>query len=574
MIGLWPHCRFVLVLIVWVLPVGQLAAALRWQSLALPETALGPIHSPQLSHDGRALALICGGGIFVARGSEGAWVWSQARENGIRISGAAHLLASADLITLLACDASGLRFWRSADGGGSWNLGHLPAEHQSAELKALDAVAALKGSMDGATVQLARFWRHEWRDDPRSGAAKAGVLRALPLLKGLPHLGIWSTWSAAMHFHLLEVDASAGHQIAVALRRTGGSAPVPWAALTAENPIIISSDAGRSWADQPSAGKAAWTALAMSKLGGMCLALAPGRCSLSNDAGRSWRRPANLQGLDWSHAAMSRSGRCMVVASGSALSISEDAGVNWRAGNPPASFGLSGLAVSGDGSSVLISRHVPVEVGLPAVTALHLGIGTALDEAALPLIITVPPTDQGVIAGAKARLTVQAMGEGMLSYQWYEGLSGESARPLNGNQPWIEVGPLSRAQSYWCQVTLSPEQGPAQRWRSDSAVVLPLSPLRLHRLVAPGDCAPGAALTALALVSGGSAKHPPRLQWYWGAPGDFSRPAQGPTAGKARWAFRASEQGGVQQCWLRIWLGPPQQPWSELRSTSVQWRVR
>lgn len=63
-----------------------------------------------------------------------------------------------------------------------------------------------------------------------------------------------------------------------------------------------------------------------------------------------------------------------------------------------------------------------------------------------PLPVTIP-------AGSSATLSVTAAGEAPLSYQWYQGTSGDTSTPVGANAPGYTTPPLSATTPYWVRVT-------------------------------------------------------------------------------------------------------------------------
>jgi predicted outer membrane repeat protein len=71
----------------------------------------------------------------------------------------------------------------------------------------------------------------------------------------------------------------------------------------------------------------------------------------------------------------------------------------------------------------------------------------------VPIIITVQPASTVAAIGATATLSVTASGKG-LTYQWYQGASGDMTHPMEGaNQPVFTTPALSETSSFWVKVT-------------------------------------------------------------------------------------------------------------------------
>ncbi|MBP7866001.1 MAG: hypothetical protein KA419_08615 [Acidobacteria bacterium] len=67
--------------------------------------------------------------------------------------------------------------------------------------------------------------------------------------------------------------------------------------------------------------------------------------------------------------------------------------------------------------------------------------------------ITTHPQNQTIQSGQTAALSVTASGAGALSYQWYQGTSGDTSTPVGTNAASYTTPPLSATTSYWVRVT-------------------------------------------------------------------------------------------------------------------------
>ena len=70
-----------------------------------------------------------------------------------------------------------------------------------------------------------------------------------------------------------------------------------------------------------------------------------------------------------------------------------------------------------------------------------------------PPSITVPPTGTAITSGQSATLSVSATGTAPLSYQWYQGTSGNTTTPVGSNSSSFNTGALTTTTSYWVRVT-------------------------------------------------------------------------------------------------------------------------
>jgi hypothetical protein len=66
--------------------------------------------------------------------------------------------------------------------------------------------------------------------------------------------------------------------------------------------------------------------------------------------------------------------------------------------------------------------------------------------------ITTQPAGQTIAAGSTADLTVTASGSAPLSYQWYEGAAGTTAKPVGTNSATFRTPALTTAATYWVRV--------------------------------------------------------------------------------------------------------------------------
>ncbi len=70
-----------------------------------------------------------------------------------------------------------------------------------------------------------------------------------------------------------------------------------------------------------------------------------------------------------------------------------------------------------------------------------------------PAAITTHPASTSVAGGQSAMLSVVATGDAPLTYQWYQGGSGDTSTPVGTNQNSFTTPPLAAAASYWVKVT-------------------------------------------------------------------------------------------------------------------------
>ncbi len=92
-----------------------------------------------------------------------------------------------------------------------------------------------------------------------------------------------------------------------------------------------------------------------------------------------------------------------------------------------------------------------------------------------PPSITTQPLSQSIVRGQSVTLAVSATGVTPLTYQWYQGSSGDTSLPVGTNASSFTTPTLTTTTSYWVQVTNA--YGDAD---SAAATLTVVSPLRRH----------------------------------------------------------------------------------------------
>jgi hypothetical protein len=100
---------------------------------------------------------------------------------------------------------------------------------------------------------------------------------------------------------------------------------------------------------------------------------------------------------------------------------------------------------------------VPIWQGYPA-------------EGAADGSIVTHPLSTTIITGATATLTVAAIGTGSFTYQWYEGASGITSKPVGTNSPRFTTPAVTVATNYWVKVSSAANPAGAN---SDTATISP-----------------------------------------------------------------------------------------------------
>ncbi len=135
--------------------------------------------------------------------------------------------------------------------------------------------------------------------------------------------------------------------------------------------------------------------------------------------------------------------------------------------------------------------------------------------------ITTQPASQTINSGQTATLSVVAMGSVPLSYQWYQGNSGDASNPISGATSSSFTTPaLTTTISYWVQVT-----NPAGSANSSTGTVTVNQPPMI--ISQPADLTINRGQTAaLGVAATGATSY----QWYIGSSGDASNPISGATS--------------------------------------------
>jgi Ig-like domain CHU_C associated len=68
-------------------------------------------------------------------------------------------------------------------------------------------------------------------------------------------------------------------------------------------------------------------------------------------------------------------------------------------------------------------------------------------------MITSQPASATISSGQTANLSVSATGSGSLTYQWYQGSSGDTSKPVGTNSSSFTSSPLSTSTSFWVNVS-------------------------------------------------------------------------------------------------------------------------
>lgn len=199
--------------------------------------------------------------------------------------------------------------------------------------------------------------------------------------------------------------------------------------------------------------------------------------------------------------------------------------------------GPTGVAISADGTSAYITNCCGrtgtvsvLNIGTGAIaTTIAVGV-RAQGIAAMPSVppsITTQPASQTVDYGQTATLSVAATGTAPLTYQWYQGQSGDTTTPVAGATASSFTTPaLTTSTSYWVQVS-NIVAGGAINSSTAAVTVNILTPPVITTQPAAVAITVGQSATLTVSATG---TPPLTYQWYQGATGDTSTPVAGATA--------------------------------------------
>ena len=159
-----------------------------------------------------------------------------------------------------------------------------------------------------------------------------------------------------------------------------------------------------------------------------------------------------------------------------------------------------------------------LSLNLPSSSVALSGTGTAA-----PPQIETQPANKTVNAGQTATLTVTAAGTAPLSYQWYQGQSGDTANPISGATSTSFTTPaLQASTSYWVRV--SNAGGSVNSNTATITVVIPvaITTQPLSQTINAGQTA--------TLVVSATGTAPISYQWYQGTTGVTTNPISSATS--------------------------------------------
>lgn len=169
----------------------------------------------------------------------------------------------------------------------------------------------------------------------------------------------------------------------------------------------------------------------------------------------------------------------------------------------------------GDGTN--ISRYYPLQVN-SAVSEASAGNSSSLFLSQKPGFVT-QPASLSTLPGQTAALSVVASGPGTITYQWYQGASGNTSSPIAGANASAYTTPgLTVNTSYWVRVSSS-----FGSTDSVTATVTINTPPTFIVQPSATTVAWGRNAALSVSASGGALSY----QWYRGSSGDTSAPVPG-----------------------------------------------
>jgi YD repeat-containing protein len=185
---------------------------------------------------------------------------------------------------------------------------------------------------------------------------------------------------------------------------------------------------------------------------------------------------------------------------------------------------------AGTGSQISVSPLVTAQYWLRTKrgTECHADSAVTIVPVCYPKISQQPIATQMINSGATATMSVTASGDATLLYQWYEGASGDTTKPISGATGASYTTPaLTAAKSYWVAVSNQPSTYCSTRTvKSTTSNVTICEPpsISAHPLAAART---GTAAVPLSFGAGGTGL---TYQWYEGPAGNTTRPISGATA--------------------------------------------
>ena len=201
----------------------------------------------------------------------------------------------------------------------------------------------------------------------------------------------------------------------------------------------------------------------------------------------------------------------------------------WSGAIPYPAIGpdVTGGNITGTGG---FANNIPARVCYAATSAtggiLNFDANACYYPTTIPPSIVTQPNSQSITTGNTANLSVSAAGSATLTYQWYQGASGNTSTPLAGATSSTLITPvLTVTTSFWVRVTNLNGTADSNAATITVSAVIPPS-ITTHP--ASASIASGATANLSVAATGGIA--PLAYQWYQGASGVTTTPLAGATS--------------------------------------------
>ncbi len=196
----------------------------------------------------------------------------------------------------------------------------------------------------------------------------------------------------------------------------------------------------------------------------------------------------------------------------------------------------------GNGQTVDYSSPTALATNVFACVANGRGEHALILEYPIPPSITTQPAAKSITSGQSTTLTVAAIGTAPLAYQWYTGLSGDTANPIAGATNASFTTPaLTATTSYWVRAS----NGAVPDADSQTATVTVAVPPAITQQTQAATIDSGQS-AALSVTTAGTA--PLTYQWYLGAKGTTTQPIAGATGA----SFTTPPLAASGSYWVRI----------------------
>ncbi len=227
------------------------------------------------------------------------------------------------------------------------------------------------------------------------------------------------------------------------------------------------------------------------------------------------------------------------------------AGAAWMYTRTAGVWSQQGNKVVGTGTVNAVQQGTSVAISADGNTAIVGGPGDGSNDGgawvfvangcAVPSVVVGQPQSQSIQSGQPATLSVAASGMTPLYYQWYQGLSGDTSKPVGTNSSSFTTPALTSATGYWVRVFNA-------CGTSDSATaVITLGGCVSSSITSQPQSQSvqtGQAATLSVTVAGTA---PLYYQWYQGSSGDTSNPV-----GTNASSFTTPPLTSATSYWVRV----------------------